>query len=141
MLRNFPKRSFLMFPCVLAMLLLTACGNDPAQPTVPGVEPEVVNNPDVFQFQVSTVEDYTGMLEYVWTNTGTLANVDQSCNVQPGQATLVLFDAAGREVYRQDLAVDGSSASSPGAAGDWQIRIECTSMSGTLNFRAEKRTP
>ena len=40
------KPSLLTLP-FLAIALLVACGGDPAQPPAPGVEPEVVNSPDV----------------------------------------------------------------------------------------------
>jgi hypothetical protein len=139
------RRSFrstvLLLPSVFALLLLAACGSDPVQPVVPGVEPEILNSPDTFQFQVSLVEACSGTLNYTWTNTGALANVDQSSNVEPGQAVLTLMDADGMVVYTRDLSVDGSSATDAGLAGDWQVRVTLSGLTGTLNFRAEKRTP
>ena len=135
------NRSLLMLPLAAVLLLSVACGSDPTQPVVVGVEPEVVNDTDAFQFQVSSVQGYTGTYDYAWNNTGTLANIDQSSAVAAGQAVLVLLDANGAEVYSQDLAVDGSFATSAGMAGGWQVRVVLTGMTGTLNFRAEKRTP
>jgi hypothetical protein len=135
------KSTVLFSPSVFAILLLAACGSDPVQPSAPGVEPEILNSPDTFQFQVSSVEAYTGTLNYMWTNTGPMANVDQSSSIEPGQAILTLMDADGTAVYTQDLSVDGSTATDAGTAGDWQVRVAFVGLTGTLNFRAEKRTP
>jgi len=51
------------------------------------------------------------------------------------------MDADGMAVYTRDLSVDGSSATDVGLAGDWQVRVTLSGLTGTLNFRAEKRTP
>lgn len=136
------SRHLLPFLAILVIAsLVPGCGSDPAQPVTPGVEPEVVNEVDVFQFQVSSIDGYTGTLNYTWSNTGTLANIDQSAAVTSGQAVLSLLDSNGVLVYSEDLSVDGSYASAAGVAGDWSIRVEFTQMQGTLNFRTEKRTP
>ncbi|RKZ16414.1 hypothetical protein DRQ53_06455 [bacterium] len=126
---------------VFAVLVLAACSDDPVQPTTLGVEPEILNNPDAFEFQVSSVEGYTGTLSYDWSNSGSLANVDQSSAIEPGQAVLTLFDDMGTPVYTRDLSADGSSSSDAGEAGMWTIRVVFTGLTGTVNFRAEKATP
>ena len=127
--------------CLLALVAGAGCGSDSKSPAAPGVEPEVINNPDAFEFQVSAVDGYSGSLTYSWTNTGTMANVDQSCAVEPGQAIVTLLDSAGDEVYTQDLSVDGSYPTLEGAAGDWTVRVQFAATVGTLNFRVEKATP
>jgi hypothetical protein len=134
-------RILLLACTAFAVLAVTACGDDPAAPRNLGVEPEILNETDVFQFQVSSVDAYTGTLIYNWDNTGAEANVDQSCAIEPGQATLILLDSEGAEVYSRDLSEDGSIASATGVAGSWRVRLEFTGLTGTVNFRAEKRTP
>ena len=134
-------RIILCIGAAFMLLALGACGNDPSTPPNIGVEPEIINDTDVFQFQVSSADGYSGTLNYDWNNTGVEANVDQSSAIEPGQAMLVLLDADGAEVYSRDLSEDGSSASGAGVAGMWSVRIECTNLTGTVNFRAEKRTP
>lgn len=134
-------RILLCMLTAVALLGASACSDDPAAPRNLGVEPEITNDTDVFQFQVSDSEGYTGTLTYDWNNTGELANVDQSSAIEPGQAILTLIDAYGTEVYSRDLSEDGSSASDPGVAGTWRVRIAITDLTGTVNFRAEKRTP
>ena len=63
---------------------IIGCSSDPASPPLPGVEPEVINNPDSFEFQVTSVQNFTGSWSYDWTTTGTLVNVDQSSSVTSG---------------------------------------------------------
>ena len=116
----------------------TACDDDTSNP---GIEPEIINETDAFQFQATAVRNYSNTLEYVWNNTGTEANVEQSTTITQGTLELVLLDATGAEVYSRNLAEDGSFQSSAGDAGDWTIRLIFDNMSGTVNFRAEKRTP
>jgi len=129
--------------CILplsALLFLMACGSD-SGPVAPGVEPEIINNTDAFQFQVTDVNGYSGTLTYSWENTGPMANVDQSAAIESGNVILTLLDDAGSEVYSGDLSVDGSYATSSGTAGSWLVRVQMVRARGTLNFRAEKRTP
>lgn len=126
----------------LALLatLFVACGDEPAQPT-PGIQPEIVNSVDNFQFQVTAVENYTGTLNYNWSNTGSAADVNQACAVSAGTVTLTIFDEGWNTVYTRDLSQNGSYASSTGTSGNWRIRVSMTGATGDLNFRADKRTP
>lgn len=119
-----------------AMLLLVGCED----PSSPGVQPEVANLTDNFQLQVTSMTDYTHTLSYSWENTGTAANVDQSCAISGGTATLVLLDASGTIVYSRSLSEGGSTASADGAAGTWTIRVSFSNTDGTINFRVQKRT-
>jgi hypothetical protein len=119
------------------VFVLAGCSNN--DPVVPGIEPEVVNSTDNFQFQVTAMQNYTGTLEYVWANTGPMADVDQSCQISAGSAALVLLDNGGAQVYSNDLSQGGSYVSSSGTAGDWRIRVVLSGASGTLNFRADMR--
>lgn len=122
------------------MTALGACSDDDS-PTAPGIEPEIINNVDNFQFQTTAIQNYSGTLNYNWSNTGTMAVVDQSSAVTAGSVTLFILDDAGTTVYERDLALDGTTSSNAGVAGDWTIRVVCSSLSGTLNFRADKDTP
>ena len=129
--------------CAMAVLvsgLLVGCGSDP-QPVAPGIQPEIINSVDNFQFQITPVDNYTGPLTYMWANTGPAADVNQSCAVGNGTVTLTLIDGTGQQVYTRDLAQGGSYASSTGTSGTWRIRVTMTRVSGDLNFRVDKRTP
>ena len=87
----------------------------------------------------SSVVNFTGSHDYVWSNTGTAADVDQSCEITGGGALLVVSDANGTQVYSRDLAEIGSFATDTGAAGAWKIRVVFSGSSGTFYFRVRKR--
>ena len=128
------------FLVVGLLLTLGACvtAGCSDSPVSPGVNPEVANLTDTFQFQVTSMANYTQTLSYSWQNTGTVANVDQSCAITAGSGTLVLFDANGTQVYSRSLSLGGSMPSAAGVAGTWTIRVSFTSTDGTINFRAQK---
>jgi len=119
------------------MLVVAACGDDPLAP----FQPEISNLPDNFQFQATGVTNVTTTLEYQWENTGTSANINQSCTVTGGSAILTIFDAstpARAQVYSRNLGDNGTFVTSGGTNGTWLIRVTLTGLSGTLNFRAQK---
>lgn len=120
---------------LLIVASLAACDDS----TGPGVEPEIRNNPDNFEFQVSSLSNYSGTLTYDWSNSGVAASVDHSSALTGGTATLVLQDDAGTTVYTHDLADDGTFISSDGIAGTWRIRVVFDDADGTINFRVQKR--
>jgi len=117
--------------------LLLACGDGP---TGPGIQPQVINTTDNFQYQVSNVQDYTGTLSYTWQNTGVQATINQSTTVPSGSISLVVLDANGTEVYSRSLADNGTFTTAAGVAGAWTIRIVYNSADATVNFRADKTT-
>ena len=108
-------------------------------PTSPGVQPEIINAVDNFQYQVSDVANFSGTFSYSWSNTGTSATVNQSSAVTGGTATLTIFDAAGVQVYQHPLSDNGTYNSGTGLAGSWTIRVSYAGASGTMNFRADKQ--
>lgn len=131
------QRSTLALLIAFGALCTTSCSD----PVSPGVQPEVANLTDSFQFQVTSMSNYSQTYDYVWQNTGTMADVDQSSAITAGEATLVLLDANGAQVYSRSLSEGGSAASAAGVAGDWTIRVVFADTDGTINFRAQKRTP
>lgn len=125
-------------PGIAALLIAAAlCACDDS--TGPGIEPEIRNNPDNFEFQVSSLSNYSGTLTYNWSNSGIAASVDQSTAILGGTATLVLQDAGGTTVYTRDLADDGTFITTDGSAGTWRIRVVFEDTDGTINFRVQKR--
>ena len=121
-----------------ACLSLAGCGNDP--PTSPGIQPQIANLTDDFSYQVSGVSNFSGTAPYTWQNSGISANVNQSTTVTGGSMTLVITDAAGTQVYSRSLADNGTFVTADGVAGTWTIRVTYTGASGTVNFRAQKKT-
>lgn len=118
------------------LLAVAGCSDD--QPVLPGVQPEVINNTDTFEFQVSSVVNYTGVWRYDWTTTGTIVDVDQSCAITGGTVTLRILDSDGTEVYSRDLTEGGSYTTEAGVTGQWRLEVALVEGSGTLNFRTEK---
>jgi hypothetical protein len=114
----------------------SACSDDAV---TPGVEPEVSNSPDNFRFHIKSALDHSGTLDYIWTNTGAAADVDQSCDITGGGALLVINDAAGARVYSRSLAEEGSFETSEGEAGAWKIRVVFSGSSGMFDFQVRKR--
>ena len=118
---------------------LVACGGG-SQPVQPRYQPEIVNAPDSFSFQLTGVQNGDGTLSYTWHNTGTLASVDRSSLITSGSVTLTVRDAANAEVYLQPLRdASGSVDTGPGTAGDWTIVVDFAQATGTINFRAQKK--
>jgi len=121
-----------------ACLALVGCGSGP--PTAPGIQPQISNLPDDFSYQVSSVGNFTGAAPYSWQNTGISANINQSTTVTSGSMTLVITDANGTQVYSRSLSENGTFVTANGVAGTWTIRITYVGASGTVNFRAQKKT-
>ena len=118
----------------LAMALIVGCSS----PTDPGVQPQVNNATDNFQYQVSNVKNFTGSRVYTWQVTGTKASVNQATTLTAGTVTLLIRDAAGADVYNQSLAVNGTLDTAAGTTGAWTIRVQYTNATGTVNFRVQK---
>lgn len=123
---------------LVVFVAVSACGSDRSNPLSPAAQPEVINNPDAFSFQVTGVQSASATLNYSWQNTGTVATVNQSASIASGSATLVIRDAAGTQVYSRSLADNGTFTSSAGTTGTWTITVVFSSTSGTINFRSDK---
>ena len=121
---------------VISVALVAGCSN----PTSPGVQPEITNVADNFQYQVTKIRNYTHEDTYVWHNTGAMATVNQATTVTGGTAMLVLLDADGTVVYSRSLADNGTFTSASGVPGSWTIRVTYSAASATVNFRVQKAT-
>ena len=125
---------------IVGIAISCGCSDDNNNVLSPKFQPEITNSVDNFQFQATGVTGVTQTLDYAWRNTGTQANVDQSCAITAGTATLVLRDSTGTQVYTRNLAENGSFASTIGLAGNWNVHVTLVQVSGTLNFRVQKKT-
>jgi hypothetical protein len=126
-------RGIIAILCIL-LSLLAGCSKDPLSP----FQPEITNVQDNFQFQATGIKDVTTTKNYNWQNTDTTANVNQSCVITRGSATLTILDADGTQVYSGNLTDNGTFVTTSGTTGTWVIRVELTGLSGTLNFRVQK---
>lgn len=123
---------------LLMLALVAACGDN--NTIGPSNQPEIANNTDNFQFQASNLTRTTQTFTYSWVNTGTIANVDQSGAITGGQATLILRDGSNAQVYSGDLRTTGTFVSAAGATGTWRIEVRLIDVTGTMNFRVQKRS-
>jgi hypothetical protein len=115
---------------------LGACSDSP---TGPGIQPQILNQPDNFEYQVSDVQGFSGTLSYSWQNTGTSANVNQATTVSGGTITLRILDATGTQVYSRSLSENGTFVTAVGQAGTWAVRVTYSgAVAPTVNFRAQK---
>ncbi len=112
-----------------------ACGDST---TAPGRDPEIINTPDNFQYQITDIQNFSGTQVYSWQNSGTTATVNQSAAVAAGSVNLVLRDANGVEVYSRSLADNSTFSSSAGTAGAWTVRVIYSGADATVNFRLDK---
>lgn len=122
---------------LISMVWLSGCSDSSTQPP-PGIQPEIVNITDSFEYQIQSISGYSGTASYTWQNSGTAAAVDHSSVVSAGVGTLVVLDAQGVEVYSDALSDSGSFVTQAGTAGAWTIEVTYTTFSGTVNFRVQK---
>ncbi len=122
---------------VVSLALTTACGSGNSALN-PAFQPQISNQPDNFQFQVSNTTSVTQTLTYPWSNSGTAASVNQACTSPPNVAFVTLKDSKGIVLYSGDLSANGTYSSLQGATGNWTIIVTLTKASGTINFRVQK---
>lgn len=121
------------------LLAVVACGDSPSSP---GIEPQIVNDPDTFSYQVSDLRNVSRAWEYNWSNSGTTAKVTHASDAgASGTATLTIRDADDTEVYSGVFATTGEEVTSPaGVAGSWTIRVAYTNYTNTqVNFAVIKQ--
>lgn len=123
---------------LISMAWATGCSDSSTPPPPPGIQPEIINITDSFEYQVQSIDGYSGTASYTWQNSGTIAAVDHSSVVSTGVGTLVVLDADGTEVYSDVLTDSGSVVTQTGTAGAWTVRITYATFSGTVNFRVQK---
>ena len=129
------RTRLILLSLLTSLGLLVGCSDA----TGPGVEPEIRNIADSFEFQVSELNRYSRTLTYNWSNSGVFANVNQSAALTNGSAQLVILDRGGSQVYARDLTENGTFVTTQGQTGAWQLRVVFSNASGTLNFRVHKR--
>ncbi len=114
---------------------LGACSDSP---TAPGIQPQIVNQPGNFEYQVSDVQGFSGTISYTWQNSGTQANVNQATTISGGSVTLQIFDAAQTQVYTRSLGDNGTFVTTAGQPGGWTVRVVYSAaVAPVVNFRAQ----
>ena len=120
---------------LVAVTVLSGCSDK--NPIAP-FQPEVINNADAFQFQITAARNVTTTLNYSWVNSGTRATINHATARRQGTATVTIFDANDQQVYTHGLVASATEQSAVGVAGTWRIRIVFGDFDGTANCRVEK---
>lgn len=128
---------FIILVAVSAAIAISGCSDKKTTNPLSNFSPEIINNPDAFEFQITNAENVTTVVTYSWENSGTAASIDQSCAITAGTAIITLLDADSVQVYTSDLSIGGSYPTDTGASGSWTISVGFQDVSGTVNFRAE----
>ncbi|MDH3892219.1 MAG: hypothetical protein OEV49_14165 [candidate division Zixibacteria bacterium] len=134
---NFRTTAIRWLPLLLILPILAGCSGSNPNP-ISAFEPEVVNEADAFQFQITDADNVSATLTYEWSNTGAQATIDHSTVTAEGMASVVLLDADDMQVYSNGLVASANEQSSVGVAGNWAVRVSLVNFSGTVNFRVEK---
>lgn len=121
----------------VAALVAAAAACSDANVIGPDNQLQVSNQPGIFEWQVTALDQVTQTLTYTWENPGTAANVDQSSSLGAGNATVEVRDDAGTVVYTRSLAENGTFQTAVGITGSWTVTVTINGASGTLNFRLD----
>lgn len=119
-----------------ALALLAAC--DTRVVTPPVYEPQVINAPNDFAYQVTGLDFFTSDVLYDWVSDGRPARVQQSPSVLTGSALLFIADATGVQVYQRSLAENGTFMTTAGVPGRWTVRLRFLEASGAATFHLTK---
>lgn len=129
------KRSRLLLSAIIIMAASACAGRNLLLD--PSFQPEISNQPDSFEFQVTDVNGVTDVVQFTWQNTNTTATVDHSSSITGGSATLTILDSVGQQMYLEPLTPSGNDAIGSGTPGDWTIIVAGNNVRGTLNFRVQ----
>ena len=127
----------MLHTALVALALSAAC--DTRVPSVPALQPQVVNLPNDFAFQATGLAGVNEDVVYSWQITGTSATVDQSPTLLLGDATVFVADANGNQVYQRSLAENGSFVTTAGVPGTWTVRMHFADASGDVGLHLQKQ--
>lgn len=122
-----------------ALALSTACEQRVTTP--PLFEPQVVNLPNEFSLQVTSLDNVTDERVYTWQSDGTAASVNQVPTALTGTVSLFVQDGAGNQVYQHALTDTGTFTTSSGAPGSWSVRVHLEDAKGGFSFQLKKPVP
>jgi len=131
-----PRHSVLTV--VMALVAVTVLSGCSDKNPIASFQPEVINNADAFQFQITGARNVTTTLDYSWVNSGTRATINHATARRQGSSTVTVFDANNQQVYTHSLVASATEQSAVGVAGTWRIRVVFGDFDGTANFRVEK---
>ena len=127
-------KRWLALGALLAGLAGAHCSSDPTT----GVQIEVRNDNDNFQFHATALSQGSDLRSYSWQNSGTGATLDITTQSSAGSIHLVVRDAANSVVYDADLPANLVTTTATGVAGGWRITVSMTGFTGTVALLVQK---
>ena len=112
----------------------SACSSNP----VTGVQIEVRNDADNFQYHATALNQQNDVHSYSWQNSGTRATLDLTTEGSAGTVHLVMRDAANATVYDADLPANLVTTTTIGTAGSWRINVTLTGYTGNVAILISK---
>jgi hypothetical protein len=119
---------------LLSALAGVACSSNP----VTGVQIEVRNDADAFQYHATALNQQNDVHSYTWQNSGTRATLDLTTAGSAGTVHLVVRDAANATVYDADLPANLVTSSAIGTAGGWHVNVTLTGYTGNVAILISK---
>lgn len=135
-MQTIPRPRARAIALVVALGAFVACSS--GNVIGPANQLQVSNVADNFQFQVTGLTNVTQTLTYTWSNTGDSASVNQASTLGSGTATVTVRGPTGTVLYQSGLQANGTFHTQKGTTGAWQVEVELTKVTGTLNFRVQK---
>lgn len=93
----------------------------------------VTNEPDSFRIRIASLENFTQMLEYRWTSTGSVATVIQAGEIRDGAAHFEIRDPTDLVIHAKSLRGPGTFVTHAGRPGVWKLRIDLESATGSVD--------
>ena len=119
---------------LLGALAGSGCSSNP----VTGVQIEVRNDADNFQYHATALNQQNDVHSYSWQNSGTRATLDLTTEGSAGTVHLVVRDAANATVYDADLPANLVTTTTIGTAGSWRINVTLTGYTGNVAILISK---
>jgi hypothetical protein len=121
---------------VFALIFGIQCTKNTLEPKL---DPQIINQSDLFEFKIVDIRSIDQQLVYQWQNNGITANIFNGSEITEGSGTMKIMDFGGTEVFSENLAAGGDFFSSSGESGKWMIELNLTKVSGTVHVRVERR--
>jgi hypothetical protein len=119
---------------LLGALVWAGCSSNP----VTGVQIEVRNDADNFQYHATALNQQNDVHSYTWQNSGTRATLDLTTDRSAGTVHLVVRDAANATVYDADLPANLVTSTTLGTAGSWHVNVTLTGYTGNVAILISK---
>jgi hypothetical protein len=130
------SRSLILISLIFAVIFGVQCTKNALEPRL---DPQVINQTDLFEFKIVDVRSINRQLVYRWQNNGITANIFNGSVVTMGNGSIRITDIGGSEVFSENLGASGNFFSSSGESGKWMIELNLSNVSGTVHVRVQRR--